>query len=341
MILVGRNDRGVAPIIGNILLVAVVVVIAVSLTTLSFAFLDGAGSPTADAAFEYEPTPAGLEMTPTALGTDVVVRLNGRAVATFDPDSAGETALLPTAPGDTITVVSRDEDRSVLVNRQVDDRSEVGDFIAYYTFDQRDDAALVDRSGNGNDGTITGATRGQDGTGSYLSFDGDDDATVSDIDAPEGLDTDVDAFTIAVSYRPARSSGQRELVEHIDSGKNWFITNRWAQKPASAGPDEYKAQFKTGPGGGCSNCISGGVYRAGERRVVVGTYDGTESTVYVDGSRRATGTTALQEVSMGTMTIGQDAEFDGQHFQGKIYEIRLYYRAFEGQKVQAITNAMP
>lgn len=137
--------RGHSPLVGNILLVAVVIVVGFLLVTLSFTFLDNTGTPTAEAAFEYEGTPAGLVMTPTALGTDVVVELNGDRVGSFDADSAGESLLLPTAPGDRVTVVSEDGDRSVLVEERIDERSEVGDLVAYYPFDRASGSTVATR----------------------------------------------------------------------------------------------------------------------------------------------------------------------------------------------------
>jgi FlaG/FlaF family flagellin (archaellin) len=338
----GGEGRAATPIVGNILLVAIVLVIAVTLVTLSFAFLEETGTPTADAAFEYRQTPAGLEMTPKALGTDVTVQLNGEQITTFAADTAGKTALVPTAPGDTITVISRDEDRSVLVNREIDDRSEIGDFIAYYTFGAGSGGTLEDRSNNGNEGTVNGATWGQDGRDSYLAFDGNDDnVTVNDINAPEGTNNNVTEFTVAVSYSPENSTNQRELIEHKDGNKNWFITTRWNKYGNGNDPEKYSPEFKTGPGGGCTNCIKGGTYNSNETHVIVGTYDGTESKMYVDGARVGTKTGFQQEISMGNMKIGQDAESNYQHYDGKIYEIRLYYHVLDQQEVEAVTKAMP
>lgn len=169
----GRESRGATPLVGNILLVAVALVIAVVLVTLSFSFLDATGTPTAEAEFEYEQTAAGLEMRPVALGTDVHVELNGQRVATFESGSAGQRKLIPTAPGDRLVVVSADGERSVLVEEEIDDRAEIGDFISYYTFDGSGD--VTDRSGNGNDGTLEAnggnlPTRKGSGSGSYIEF---------------------------------------------------------------------------------------------------------------------------------------------------------------------------
>jgi len=149
-----RQGRAATSVIGILLLVAVAVVIAVVVMMASLTFLDALGAPTADAVFEYEQTSVGLRMTPMAIGTDVTVRLNGKPVSTIESDDAGRSVLLPTAPGDRITVVSRDREQSVLVQKRVDERAEIGDFIAYYTFESGSGSTLVDRSGNDNDGTL-------------------------------------------------------------------------------------------------------------------------------------------------------------------------------------------
>lgn len=330
----GRDETGRAqsPLVGNLLLVAVVVVLGAVLTTLSFAFLDGLGTPTADASFEYERTPAGLRMTPQALGTDVVVKLNGRTVETFETDQAGQSALLPTAPGDRITVVSRDGDRSVLVERTVDDRSELGDFIAYYPF-EGSGSIVVDESGNGNDGTFEddGGGSGPVRSGCGLRFDGTDDhVLVDDISAPG----DVDAFTVAVAYRQQGDGSVSQLVEHTwGGGDEWFI------ETTDSGPGTYEIDYAVNyPGEVVS---SGTSYDVGDRHVVVGTYDSDTGRyeLYVDGSLKQSDAYSTT-VNMGDMRLGRDFESASQYFDGTLCEVRLYYSAFDGSEVDRITAAM-
>lgn len=328
---VGSTNRGATPIIGNILLVAVVLVVAITVTTLSFAFLDNTGTPTAEAAFDYEQTPAGLQMTPQALGTDVIVKLNGKALTTIEADSAGESVLVPTAPGDRLTVVSTDDEKSVLVDRQVDDRSEVGDFIAYYTFDQTTGDAVVDRSGNGNDGTITGDPTWLSGDGG-LQFDGESDyVTVENISAP----ADVDEFTIAVAYKQqgAGSDDINQLVEHEWSGNEWFLETR------DGGSDPYRLKYAVGYPDSSGQIQTDDAYDYGTRNVAVGTYDGNDFELYVNGTSVADGSFD-RAVNMGDMRIGRDFESGIQYFEGEIYEVRLYYTAFDGEQVEVITEAM-
>lgn len=310
-------------------MVAVVLVIAMVLVTLSLTLLEERGTPTAEASFEYEQTAAGVEMTPRALGTDVVVLLNGRRVTTFDAGSAGTSQLVPTAPGDRITVVSEDEDRSVLVEKEIDDRSEVGDFLAYYTFDTGGNT-VVDRSGNGNTGTLeSDGGAGPTWAGCGLSFDGQDDHVfVDDISSP----VDVTEFTFAVTY-VQRSSGSggsiSQLVEHRWSGNEWFFE--------TDGGNPYHVDYAVEyPSKTVSSADS---LRYGEEHTLVGTYDGTTYTLYLDGQQVASGT-HNRAVDMGDMRFGRDFESTNQYLDGTICEARLYYTAFDESKVETLVSAM-
>lgn len=332
------DRRAATPVAGNVLLVAVVVVLGATLMMLSLTFLERTGTPTADATFEYEQTSAGLRMMPTAIGTDVAVELNGKQVTTFDADAAGQSTLLPTAPGDRITVVSNDRDRSVLVNKQIDSRSEIGDFIAYYTFeDSESKDTLEDQSGNGNDGTVVGD---HDWGSSSLTFDGSDDyVKVRDISS----EVAVSEFTVAVVYETNDATEKQELVEHKSGDDNWLLELKPCTHPqvntCSAG-DKYVPVYTVDKAGGTQDGqIFGGSTTAGTKQVLVGTYDGSEYTLYVDG-KQATSDTYTGEISMGDMNIARDIEFNGDHLDGKIYEIRLYYTAFDGDRVEVITEAM-
>lgn len=330
------DERSVTPVVGNVLLVAVVVVIAVVLVVLSFSFLEGTGAPTAEASFEYEQTPVGLELRPKALGTDVAVKLNGETITQVPADSAGESVLIPTKPGDRITVVSTDGQRSVLVDKTVDDRSEIGDLIAAYDFESGSGSTLVDRSGNGNDGTLRGNSTWKSGS---LRFDGQDDyVEVRDISSPEP----VNEFTIAVTYRTEDDSSKQELVEHISGTDNWLLELKPCSRSETPcdGSSGYEPAYSVDRAGGSqSGQIFGGELDAKTRHVAVGTYDGSEYTFYVDGEKKASDTFS-GNISMGDMNIGRDAEFSGDYLDGSIYEIRLYYTSFDDKEVRVVTNAM-
>jgi flagellin-like protein len=326
------DERSVTPVVGNVILVAVVVVIAVVLVVLSFSFLEGTGAPTAEASFEYEQTPVGLELRPKALGTDVAVKLNGENVTHISADSAGESVLIPTAPGDTVSVVSTDGDRSVLVNRQIDERSEVGDLIAYYPFDAGSGTTIEDASGNGNDGEAFGdVTR----TGSALDFDGNSGTYVDvgnlTVDGPAR----VEEITIAIRYEHDRGSDIQNLIEHQDSNFAWFM-----ETDGTYG-DPHQMEFNVGYNSSPSGKLTTGDVPSGDPQTVIGTYDGNQMVFYRNGQKL--GTRSFQrDVALGQVIIGADSDPTsvGQNFDGRISEVRLYYAAFSESEVTVLNKAM-
>ncbi|QSG08595.1 LamG domain-containing protein [Halapricum desulfuricans] len=338
------TDRGATPVVGNVLLVAVVIVIGIVLVTLSFSFLEGTGAPSAEASFEYEQTPVGLEMTATAIGTDVTVQLNGRPVTTIEAGDAGESVLVPTAPGDRITVVSQDREKSVLVAREIEDRDEVGDFIAYYTFEAGSGDTLLDRSNNDNDGNLSGDLDWQE---SSLAFDGDGDyIEVDQFNTP--VET-VSEFTIAVTYRTDDESEKQELVEHKSDDDNWLLELKpcdndeveSADSDLCDGDDQYVPVFSVDQAGGTQDeQIFGDGEQANTRQTLVGTFNGSGHTLYVDGEQASSGEYE-GDISMGDLNIGKDIEpSNDDYLDGEIYEIRLYYTAFDDQQVRVLTEAM-
>ena len=320
------------PVIGNILLVAVVLVVAIALIVLSLTFLENTGAPTAEASFEVEESAAGVYLVPEALGTDVEVELNGDPIVHIPSDASGERFLVPTAPGDRMTIVSRDEDRSVLLEERIDERSEIGDFVVLYRFDSGSGATLEDRSGNDNDGAIQGSPTGETGGGGCLDFDGANDSVeVQDISAPVA----VDEFTIAVTYRQSARGTDAigQLIEHTWSGNEWFLETE------VNGSGGYRLMYAVGFPDAAGQVQTGDDFAFGERHVAVGTYDGQDFELYVDGSLAASGSYS-RSVDMGDMTLARDFESDIQYLDGDICEVRLYYTAFDAARIRTITDAM-
>jgi len=217
-----QQDRAATPAVAAILIVVITVVLGTVVAVQFTGFTSKIGGPTSQATFEYAESPVGIEMIPKQIAQDVAVEINGKQVATFDRSDAGNGKLIPTSPGDQLTVVAADGSRSVLVSRTVDDREEIGDFIAHYTFEAGSGDTLVDRSGNENDGNIDGDRNWLTGTDSGMRFDGSGDHIhVTNISAP----VDVDEFTIAVAYRQQSGNDEvNQLIEHrYDSDNEWFL----------------------------------------------------------------------------------------------------------------------
>lgn len=329
------DSRAATSPIGNVLIVALTIVLAVSVSTFAFGLGNEQGTPRAEAAFEYEETAAGLEMRAVAIGEPVDVRLNGDTVATFDADDAGRSVLLPTAPGDRVTAVSQDADRSVVVDRRIDERSEVGDLIAYYTFDQGSGDTVVDRSGNGNDGTAVGGwTRVSDDAGSAMRFDGASGTHVDVGDLTVAGPASVDELTVAIRYeKDGGNDAIQNLIEHQDGNFAWYLeTDRDHANPHRM---EYTIGYNNPP--------SGSLYAPNldenEVHVLVATFDGDEMVLYRNGTRLGS-TTLSRDVALGEVILAADSNPSIQNFHGDLYEVRLYYTAFSKEEAEILSAAM-
>lgn len=330
------DERSVTPLVGNILMVAVVVVIAVVLIVLSFTFLDSTGTPSADASFDYRQTPVGLELVPSTLGTDVVVKLNGQNITHIPADSAGEPVLVPTAPGDRVTIVSTDDDRSVLVDERIDERSEVGDLVSYYTFEAGSGSTIVDESGNDNDGeAFDGVTRIGSGSSSALDFDGSSGTYVDIGDLTVDGPDEIDEITIAIRYEHDGGSGIQNLIEHQDANFAWFLETDGKHS------DPHQMEFNVGYLSAPSGKLTTGDVPAGEPQTLIGTYDGERMVLYRNGTK--IGTRSFQrDVALGQIILGADSDPNtvGQNFDGRLSEVRLYYATLSQEEVAVLNQAM-
>lgn len=329
-----QQERAATPAVAAILIVAITVILATVVAAQFLGFTSKIGGPTSQATFEYAESPVGLQMTPEQIAQDVAVEINGKQVATFDRSDAGNGKLIPTSPGDQLTVVAADGSRSVLVSRTVDERDEIGDFIAHYTFEEGSGTTLYDRSGNENHGDISDPDPDWiTGSDTGLAFDGTGDHV--NVDNLETPGFDVSEFTIAVAYKTNTGSQKQELVELISGSDNWGL-----ELKTDSATTYDPGFFADENGGSQSGQIFTGIQSVGNRQVLVGTYDGSQIEVFVDGNSRATGSFS-SEINMEDMHIGEDAEGSiDDYLDGEIYEIRLYYSAFDDNEVESITKAM-
>jgi len=73
--------------------------------------------------------------------------------------------------------------------------------------------------------------------------------------------------------------------------------------------------------------------------VLIATFDGDEMVLYRNGTR--VGSTALdRDVALGDVILGADSNPSIQNFHGRLYEVRLYYAAFDDQEAAVLTRAM-
>jgi hypothetical protein len=194
--------------------------------------------------------------------------------------------------------------------------------IAAYAFDEGTGATLTDRSGNGHNGTISGATWTQGKSGRALSFDGGTNmVTVPDHNA---LDLG-DAFTIESWIRP-RSLDNWRMAVIKEAPPNTLAYGLYA----SAGDGKPNAWTA----GGAAWSPQAVPLNAWSH--VATTYDRGTMRIYIDGQLVATETgIPTPPNTSGPLRIGGNAIWDFETFDGLIDDVRIYGRALSESEVRA------
>ncbi|MEF8806523.1 LamG-like jellyroll fold domain-containing protein [Natronomonas sp.] len=321
-----RRDRAVSPVIGTVLMVAITVLLAATIGALVLNLGETPPDQQVESAVDLDATDAGAELTPEVVGQTVEVRLNDRTLTTIDPSSTGSSIFLPTAPGDEVLLVAEDDETSILIREEFE-AGEAGDFVAYYTFDGSGNT-LEDGSLHGNHGDLEGDPQWvEDSNGTALEFDGSDDYVQVD-DLKTG-DADVDAFTVATTFRVDSTGETQQLVEHNSGGEEWHIETT----------GDGGLQFSVNWTGGHTIATAADELQAGETYVAIATYDGETYRLYLDGSK-ADESAYESNVDMGEMRLGQDDSGADQPLDGRLYEFRLYYTAFDEDEIEMLTRVL-
>jgi chitodextrinase len=208
-----------------------------------------------------------------------------------------------------------------------DDTSAAGSgLVASYDFDAGSGSVLADRSGNGNDGVISGAAWSKGGKyGGALTFDGVDDwVTVADsssLDLTKGM-------TIEAWVNPTA------------------LTGRWRTVAVKEQPGQldYALYAHTNSEGPSAHVFVGGsdtylredsAIPAGTWTYLATTYDGSSIRLYVNGdrvqSRSARGSIAT---STRPLRLGGNSVWD-EFFKGSIDELRVYNRSLSSNAIRS------
>ena len=207
--------------------------------------------------------------------------------------------------------------------------------VAAYNFNAGSGANLADVSGNGNNGTITGATWTTSGKyGGALVFNGTNALVTVNDSASLHLTT---AMTLEAWVNPsAVSSAWTDVI--YKGNDNYFLeATDYASGVPAAGATLGSADVFT-PG------MS--VLKSNTWTFLTETYNGSALDLYVNGtlvsSLAQTGNIAT---STDPLQIGGDSIY-GQYFQGMIDNVRIYNTALTASQIQtdmttAVTSAAP
>ena len=209
--------------------------------------------------------------------------------------------------------------------------------IGYWTFDGKDTpwssataGTAIDRSGNGNNGTLTNLTRSGSPTigklGQAFNFNAN-----SYIQIPgNGFTAGSHPWTLSAWVKPTQANfdGNAHYIAQYDSTG---VANETPVILLDVGGFPEVSSFLGTPSNDCPSATAAVV---GKWMHIVGEYDGTNEVLYVNGKldRTCTGITS-NIVMTNPPLIGDNS---GGSFQGVIDDVRIYNRALTDREVKQL-----
>jgi len=204
--------------------------------------------------------------------------------------------------------------------------------VGHWEMDEGHGGQVRDKSGNGNHGTIYGATWGSsapewvdDTSGGALEFDGVDDyVEVDDNSIFAG-----DSVTISFWFKSTMtSSGSLVWKERIGSGGSYWIR----MEPES---NQIRVLFRDSSNNS-ANITTSQIYNNGEWHYFVVTYNGSSGQIYVDNEEDGSTFDSIYSWdSDESLYIGAQWGTES-FFNGQIDDVRVYNRALSEAEIQKI-----
>ncbi|MDF7801033.1 hypothetical protein P4C99_16270 [Pontiellaceae bacterium B1224] len=212
--------------------------------------------------------------------------------------------------------------------------------IASYPFNGN----AADESGNGNDGTVNGATLTTDRFGNESSaylFDGVDDFVV----VPDASDLRLSGTDFTVSLWLNESERNASYNDAILTKRGSGSNNGWfsgilgnANSSSVRGKLTYQVSAGADPGG-----YSASVLSLSEWHHTVMAYSVSNQTlsIYIDGQLDSEhmGIPSPNAATTANMYIGLDSAAQGYAFHGTIDDVRIYNRMLSASEISALHNA--
>ena len=213
----------------------------------------------------------------------------------------------------------------------------VSGLVAAYPFDEGSGTATTDLSGNGADGTISGATWTTAGKyGDALSFNGA--SSYVDLGNPTALQTTGSMTWSAWIYAAANPSDDGQIVAKSDDSSGWqFKTS------PDTGVETFAIAVSPSSGGHVQR-YSTTVRALNTWYYVAGVYNASTRTldIYVNGALDngvLSGTVpSAQAAPAINVNVGRRTGGSGYYFNGVIDNVRIYNRALSQAEIQSDMN---
>lgn len=213
--------------------------------------------------------------------------------------------------------------------------------VGYWPLDENVGATSANDTTGANDGAIEGSSPGTAGIFGSTGYDFGGDGSGDRVDLGDaGAGTD--QITVATWVRPTHASGtspssgpERILMRGDGSGGNSAFDLNW-RHDGEGGNTAWFLRID----GGWHGAVDTQQRPADEWHFLVGTYDGEQVSLYVDGtlvdSTPVQGT--IDDSSVNTY-LSQPPGASGQEFEGSIDEPRMYDRALNNSEIEALYDA--
>ncbi|KAF5434956.1 Concanavalin A-like lectin, partial [Candidatus Methanophagaceae archaeon] len=193
------------------------------------------------------------------------------------------------------------------------------------------DTHVYDFSGNENNGTISGATISTTGKfGKSVHF------SSSDADKVSIPDSDVfgitDKMTVSAWIYPSNIVDYGRIVTKAwaSSGDPWCIFSLYFDTSASS-----NINFLVTTNGAYSQATSTATISLNKWTYVVGTYNGSEIDIYVNGLKSGDASkTGNLNTNNQPVTIGTSSRYSNQDFEGYIDEVVMYNRSLSAEEIR-------
>lgn len=222
--------------------------------------------------------------------------------------------------------------------------------IAHWKLDECQGTTANDSSGNGLNGTInpggsgnTAAGTCNSGTSTHmwndgnngkyngsLGFDGtDDNVTISDNAL---FDFTTNMTISAWVYMPSLIDSEQHIVSNNNNGANTGYALMYRDNANGF-------VFRAYSSGGANNASCARTYLTNTWYHVVGTYDGSNQRIYINGALCNTlSNTNSIPASSENMRIGNDNTLGSSYFTGQIDDVRLYNYPLSAAQVRILHN---
>ena len=199
--------------------------------------------------------------------------------------------------------------------------------VAAYSFDDGGGSVLTDTSGNGHNGTISGATWTSGHDGGALSFD--------------GTSASVDLGALGTFYQSGFTL--EGWVKKAGTKKDDGIVGSWSGSGPMLWIDHLGGDYQLTLGSSLSTYLdSGQTPTVGQWQYLTATFDGTTARYYIGGTEVASRVVSSSVGGSNAWRIGAYGSPAGGFFDGLIDNVRIYSRALSAGEVQTdMTTPVP